>query len=316
MRVGWRHQVPAGHLAYHRSMVIVAQTFSPRLRKRFATVPRGVHEFGDDPRSMLDIRPAQVDAWFVRDRDRAAYMLLHLDDPRRVLDLGLDHLVREIGTARGDAGMVDRGDRRYRPTVVIADGIPAELVASTALPNHHPVLQAAWSGDSSVTFDRVARNRALGSLAPVFEALGTTAMLARAIHHGGLGLGLLCIDEVEGERRWTDGERRRVDDFVDRWLGPILHASVERSTRPELSSAEAAAVSLLATGLTYAEIARRLGKSARTIDNQLRSARRKLGARNSMELVRAYEARTLSRSPGGNSTPATATGSSARRTPG
>lgn len=52
-----------------------------------------------------------------------------------------------------------------------------------------------------------------------------------------------------------------------------------------LTAAEVEAVRLAAHGLTYAEIAQQLQKSVRTIDNQLRSARAKLGARNQIELV-------------------------------
>ena len=275
-------------------MVIVAdQPISSELRDRFVStrIDRPPSSPAD-PRTLLDDRPSAAPDWFERDRDRAAHMLFHLDDPGRVLDLGLDHLVRAIGTARGDAGLIDRSEARYHPVTVVADPCEADAiadVAATPLPNHHPVLQHAWAASGATGFDRVVGNRALGTLVPVFERLGTTAMLASSIRHGGVGLGLLCIDEVDGERRWRDGERRRVDDFITRWLAPILHASIERSTRPRLSPAESDAVALLAQGLTYAEIGRRLGKSARTVDNQLRSARRKLGARNGMELVRAFE---------------------------
>ena len=117
-------------------------------------------------------------------------------------------------------------------------------------------------------------------------------MVARRISVGPVGLGLLCVDEVDGRRRWDDRTIDRIDDFVRRWLGPVLVASMLLADRTPLTAAERRAVAELARGSTYAEIARSLRKSERTIDNQLRSARRKLGARNKVELVKAFETGT------------------------
>ncbi len=256
-----------------------------RLRASRATVTV------DQLRRRLDA-PGTDEPWTERDRDRAARLLLHLDDPTRVLDLGLRHLVTEVGAARGDAGLLDVDDTTYVPTVVVADADAVQQIGETPLPNDHPTLRSAWSCDRPVAFDDVDRDVRLGSLATVFAGLGTTSMVARRIGFGPVGLGLLCIDEVEGRRRWDDRTIERIDDFVRRWLGPALVASMLLADGTPLTTAERQAVAELARGSTYAEIARRLGKSERTIDNQLRSARRKLGARNGVELVNAYEAET------------------------
>lgn len=53
-----------------------------------------------------------------------------------------------------------------------------------------------------------------------------------------------------------------------------------------MTPAELEVVRLAADGLSYSEIADALNKSIRTVDNQLRSAREKLGARNQVDLVR------------------------------
>lgn len=229
-----------------------------------------------------------------RDRDRAAHMLLHLDDASRVLELGVDHLAHELGVARADAAVIDESERRYLPGVVAADSPEQRMaIASTALPNQHPVLRAVWMSSGSVSFERVRNNRHLGTLEPVFDGLGTTAMAATAIRHCGVAVGVLCLDETEGPRRFSAGEQARIDRFVKRHLSPILHASLLRQARRHiaLSPAENRAVQLLAEGMSYADIARTLGKSTRTVDNQLRSARRKTGTHNAVELVTVWRTR-------------------------
>ncbi len=262
---------------------------SPALVRRLRS--NGVSVRADELRRRIG-EPAGDAPFAERDRDRAARLLLHLDDPARVLDLGLRHLVAEVGAARGDAGLLDVDDARYVPGAVVADADSEQRIRSTSLPNDHPTLRQAWTCDHPVAFDDVRRDVRLGSLGPVFGELGTTSMVARRISVGSVGLGLVCLDEVEGRRRWDDRTIERIDDFVRRWLGPVLAASLLVVGRSPLTAAERRAVVELARGSTYAEIARRLGKSERTIDNQLRSARRKLGARNGVELVNAYEPET------------------------
>ncbi|MEM9135591.1 MAG: sigma factor-like helix-turn-helix DNA-binding protein [Actinomycetota bacterium] len=237
-------------------------------------------------RRLLDDTSATAGAGERRDRDRAAHMLLFLDDPKRVLDLALEHLVAELRTAKGDAGVVDTDDAEYLPSSVFGEPDQVATVAATPLPNHHPVIRAAWEAGGPVAFDRVRANRRLGTLEPVFVELGTTAMLAAPIYRHRVGLGLLCIDESEGERRWTPQAHDRVRHFVDRWLAPILAQSLARQAKQDaLTAAERRCVLLLAEGLSYAEIARSLDRSPRTVDNHLRSARRKTNTRNSIELI-------------------------------
>jgi DNA-binding CsgD family transcriptional regulator len=118
---------------------------------------------------------------------------------------------------------------------------------------------------------------------------GVQSMLVTPLRVDGIGLGFVCLDETSGPRRWTHATCVRVGEFLRRWVSPILFhslvAAVQRQKSP-LTVAEAEAVGLLAEGLSYIEIAQRLGKATRTVDNQLRSAREKVGARNAIELVR------------------------------
>lgn len=235
---------------------------------------------------------ARTDRAERRQIDRTAHMMLHLDDPGRVLELGLDFLVDELGTARADAALLDPTDEVYRPSAVITDNEDdRKLIASTPLSGHALAIRQLWRSPGPVAFERVRGNHHIGELEPTLVGLGVTAMVTAPIRFDVLGLGLLCLDEVEGERRFTHREQRKVERFVNRYLAPVLFSALRGVTnrRSALTSAEEAAVRLLADGLSYDSIARTLGKSPRTIDNQLRSARRKAGAHNAVELVRWWQ---------------------------
>lgn len=213
-------------------------------------------------------------------------MMLHLDDPVAVLGLGVEHLVYELGAARADAGIVDPNDCTYVPTIVVGSTQEHASVGSTPLPNQHPTVRAVWGSSSSLSFERVHGNTTLGSLEETFSDLGMTAMIVSPIRCGGTALGLLCVDETTGRRRYSAKEHDRVDRFVRDYLAPILHeALMRRAQRSALTATELEVVELLAQGLSYQAIARRLGKSPRTVDNQLRSARSKTDARNAVELI-------------------------------
>lgn len=245
----------------------------------------------NDLRDTLLARWARLDRQGRRDQDLAAHMLHFLDNPARVLELGLDHLTHELGTARGDAAVVHPDDEFYRPSVQVVAGGAVDDPTPLSLPNRHPIFATMWAGDGPVGFDRVAGNPALGALEPVLTGAGLTALLAAPIPSDDGPLGLICLDETDGRRRFTTAEHERVDGFIRRFLAPVLHAALQRRARrpSALTPAEADAVRLLADGQSYGSIARALGKSPRTIDNQLRAARRKAGVVNAVELTRWWQ---------------------------
>ena len=227
--------------------------------------------------------------WARRDRDRAAMLLHHLHSPAEVLQLTLDHLVDTVGAARGDAGFLGKDDRSYVPHAVIADETATRKITETPLPNHHPVLQAAWRSADPMSISRVRGNKTLGTLEPVFCGLSASAMLATAIRHGSFGLGLVCLDETDCQRTWSAQSIERVRYFLDEWAAPVLHTALLLEATREvglLTPAELRTVRLLAQGWSYAENAAHLDRSVHTVDNQLRSARSKTGARNSVDLLR------------------------------
>ena len=92
------------------------------------------------------------------------------------------------------------------------------------------------------------------------------------------GAGLL----VEG-RAGRDVLDRLVEDL--RRLGEVDHRTSEPQPEPELTHEERELVALLGEGVTVGDAARRLHLSRRTADRRLASARARLGATSTAELL-------------------------------
>ncbi|MCU0491608.1 MAG: LuxR C-terminal-related transcriptional regulator [Chloroflexaceae bacterium] len=221
--------------------------------------------------------------------DCVAHMLLYLDQPQRVLELALTHLVGRLGVCRGDAGLGQpEAERFVASAAYVEPGRAAPTTLGMQLPNRHALLQQVWRTAQPVRIEAVAHNRQLGTLREGFVALRTTAMLARRVEYQGRMLGLICLDHTQAQHQWQAHELHLMDEFCGTFLAPVLaHSLAHHAPAPTatLSTAEQAVVRLAARGLSYAEIAQVLDKSIRTVDHQLRSARQKLGARNQVELI-------------------------------
>ena len=226
--------------------------------------------------------------------DCVAHMLLYLDQPATLLEVALAYLVRALTVCRGDAGIVSVHTPAYTPCAVFLDprrDAPTMLGAS--LSNLHPMLQLVWRSDAPVRFEQVEDNPIIGDLREAFLELRSRSMVARRLEYHNAILGLICLDHTEESHEWQPRELALIDDFCREFLAPLLNYSLLMSQPAPQSSgtnlltpAELEVVRLAANGLSYSEIARALGKSIRTVDNQLRSAREKLGARNQTDLVR------------------------------
>ena len=162
-----------------------------------------------------------------------------------------------------------------------------------SVPNQHAITQLIWRTDGPVPFEHVERNPIIGDLREAFISLRSRSMIARRLEHHNTALGLICLDHTEESHIWQPHELALIEDFCQEFLAPILEYSLQISshlpltkTTSTLTSAELEVVRLAARGLTYSEIAAKLNKAVRTVDNQLRSAREKLGARNQIDLVR------------------------------
>jgi DNA-binding CsgD family transcriptional regulator len=226
--------------------------------------------------------------------DCVAHMLLYLDQPDTLLEVALSYLVRTLAACRGDAGIGTPYVPLYTPIAVYLDPRrEAPTMLGVSVPSRHPVIQLVWHTSGPVRFEQVEQNPVIGTLREAFINLRSRSMVARRLESQSALLGLICIDHTEESHEWQAGELALIEDFCQEFLAPLLDYSLRLSHRSPLvkemstlTPAELEVVRLATEGLSYGEIATALNKSVRTVDNQLRSAREKLGARNQVDLVR------------------------------
>lgn len=225
--------------------------------------------------------------------DCVAHMLVYLDQPERLLEIALSYLVRALNVCRGDAGIVQPRDPFYAPSVISLDPArAAPTMLGAKLSNRHPMLQLIWRSEGPVRLEQVEQNPILGDLREAFIELRSRSMIARRLEYRHSMLGLICLDHTEQSHEWQPREISMIEEFCRDFLAPLLNYSlitrqnqVSSGYGVSLSPAELEVVRLAANGLSYHEIARALNKSVHTIDNQLRRAREKLGARNQSDLI-------------------------------
>lgn len=207
------------------------------------------------------------------------------------LTTGLEQLVGLVGADRADGGYIDSPSSVYRPSVSVANAgvTPADF----ALPATDPIVHSIFATDHAIAVKDFAADVPDGPCRDTMLSIGTRAAIARRLDVDGRVFGLVCLDWVDDAHVVDEQLVGLIDQFVSTILAPVLAITSERRTGRRdqplldlLSRAEIAAVRLAARGLSYGEIAAALGKSANTIDHQLLRARRKLGARNTPQLLR------------------------------
>jgi DNA-binding CsgD family transcriptional regulator len=236
-------------------------------------------------------------------RDLAAHMLLHLDDANGCLELAVQWMRDAFDADRVDAGFGAPCDVIYRPQ--------AEALRSTrSVPSMvgAPIdaadggVQRVWASRRVVVYRDIAQERRMGErLRASLLGMGSRSIIATALRDRGPPVGLTCAEWMDCSVDAADSRCVRLQELSDHVLGPIISAA--RSLRDDavvdagpggdrsivlrdLTPAERRVAELAATGMSYKEIARRLNRSFSTIDHQLRSVRRKLGARSAGRLVR------------------------------
>jgi DNA-binding CsgD family transcriptional regulator len=237
-------------------------------------------------RTILDAQRAVVPPTML---DCGAHMLLYFDEPQMMQRIGLQHLLERFAATRVDLGFGTSNDPKYQICAVQkrADcDVPDMLGVSW--PNRARALQSVWQSKSTIYFD-VRCDPTMKELRPALERVRTLVKMARRLEHGNRSFGMICVDQTEERRRWSESDLSYLDQFVLGFLSPImaLSRSCQSDSRRSLTPAEHAVVRLATLGMSYKEIAAELHKSPNTVDNQLRKIRERLGVRNQIELVRA-----------------------------
>lgn len=226
-----------------------------------------------------------------------AHMILVFDDPAEVAAIALGYLIDRLGVCRADLGFAKPSDTNYAPFIVSYNSVSAPVQCDNAIySNKASVFRRSWSQDAPVACDEVASHPYLEDNRAEFLGIESKSILFQRLTLDRSPVGMMCLDFTRDIHRWSDTEKDLVASFSRDVLGPLIGISRHwNARRPEPgavckpSEAEMCAIRLAAAGLTYAQIGEQLGKSARTIENQLRSARMSLQACNRAELVSKCE---------------------------
>jgi DNA-binding CsgD family transcriptional regulator len=223
--------------------------------------------------------------------DCAAHMLLYADDPEAAQRIGMQHLLERFDATRIDLGFGSpNNDEHIATAFVRREGCDAPSPVGVRLPNRDQGIQVVWRSSRPVFLD-IERDPLLARMRHMIrENFRTRTKLACRLEHHGSLFGIVCVDQTEDRRRWSDAEQAYLERFVRLFFAPVIFESRLAAAPAKaglLTDAEKAVVRLAVQGCTYKEIARRLGKSPNTVDNQLRRIRAKLGVHNQVELVRA-----------------------------
>lgn len=211
-------------------------------------------------------------------------------NPYDILREGASALRVMLGADRADVGIVASTTAGYEPTFVDIRS------ADYALPEFHVPASDAFlahvlASPVAVGIVDVEASLAPGPSRQFLLEHRTRSLVIRRIDRGDGRCGLVCLDWVDPASLYRDDGSELIDLFVSRVLSRVLGMALAQPRRwngsalARLSASERDVAVLAAEGLSYDQIARRLGKSAHTVDHQLLRARRALGARNTAHLV-------------------------------
>lgn len=230
-------------------------------------------------------------------RDLAAHLLLHLDEPESCWRVAAGWLREAFDADRVDCGFGHPDDAHYHPQVeALRRDRAVPSVIGLAVEATDRGLQAAWHAHGVVVLRDVAQERLLGHrMRAALVRMGTSVKMAAPIVGEAHPIGMVCVDWMDACDPGRDERWAHFEEVATGVLGPVMRASqrvaysLADDGAPDLldalTPAERTVVRLAADGLSYKEIARRLGRSFSTVDHQLRSARTKLGVRSTARLV-------------------------------
>jgi DNA-binding CsgD family transcriptional regulator len=226
-----------------------------------------------------------------------AHLILVIEDPEKLMKVALEYVVTKLSACRADAGFLAPGDRIYRPaSIYYSRQSDPPACAGIAFPNQSKIFQRTWKQSSPLMCEDVHTNPLLLDSRNKFELIGSKSILLQRLAIGKNPVGIACVDFTQDQRVCTASEICFMQSFCGTFLGPLAGISrywhgpkekfqvVKKPSRSELM-----AIRMAAKGMSYKQIANKLGKSIRTIENQLRHARFSLNAANQAELISKCE---------------------------
>jgi DNA-binding CsgD family transcriptional regulator len=225
--------------------------------------------------------------------DCVARMIISIENPRDTVRIALEFLGRSLNVCRADAGFATPTDIQYSP---ISEFINKELKSPTLenfiISNQHASMQKVWQESHPVKYEDIEHNPELEGVRSPLTEIKCKSMLMQRLVWDGEPIGISCVDHTTHNHIWTEEEVDFMHHFCttffaplagisNYWHNPTLHQMFKKPSKSELE-----AIELAAKGMSYKQIADQLGKSVRTIDNQLRAARERLNVSNQVELIK------------------------------
>lgn len=224
--------------------------------------------------------------------DCVARMIISIESPKDTVRIALEYMGRSLNVCRADAGFATPTDINYSPLSEYSNlSSHAPTLENFTMSNQHPCMQKVWQENTPVKYEDVENNPLLEGIREPLIEINCKSMLMQRLVWDGEPIGISCVDHSKKNHNWTDDEVNFMHQFCttffaplagisNYWHNPTLHQMFKKPSKSELD-----AIRLAAKGLSYKQIADELGKSVRTIDNQLRDARKRLNVTNQVELI-------------------------------
>jgi DNA-binding CsgD family transcriptional regulator len=256
--------------------------------------------YKDEPPSKRVLKQHFIDAnkeAFPQDTlNCVAHLILTVEDPDEMMTIALEFIVKKLEACRADIGFARPQDHIYKPaSIYYSLSSDPPNYTGTVFSNQDKVFQKTWHQRLPVACDNVQSNPLLYDSRKKFESIQSKSILFQRLVWDKNPVGMACIDFTHEHHIWTPTEINFMAVFCEVFLGPLLGIShywhdpekyrlIKKPTQSELM-----AIKLAAKGMSYKQIADELGKSVRTIENQLRNARDTLNASNQAELITKCE---------------------------
>ena len=225
--------------------------------------------------------------------DCVARMIISIENPKDTVRIALEFMGRSLNVCRADAGFATPTDINYSPLSEYNNFTSdAPSLESFVMSNQHSCLQKVWQENLPVKYEDIENNPELEGVREPLIEINCKSMMMQRLVWDGEPIGISCVDHSTRNHHWTEFEVNFMHHFCTRffaplagisnyWHNPTMHQMFKKPSKSELD-----AIRLAAKGMSYKQIADELGKSVRTIDNQLREARRRLNVTNQVELIR------------------------------